>query len=190
VREDQARNVAPARVSPTTKKENDKKRGLGRYPPLEIHPGDELGRASQAYARAVILFDTNVVIDARDQRSVEGAWAAALVAKAVQSEGAAVNAIGLAELYVGQPEGADVESELVAAGFTILDLPAGAAVICGRAYTRYKASRRRSGGGAAPTIPLPDFFIGAHAELMGWSLATRDTERYRRYFPNVQLIEP
>jgi hypothetical protein len=25
---------------------------------------------------------------------------------------------------------------------------------------------------------------------MGWPLATRDTERYRRYFPNVKLIEP
>ena len=24
---------------------------------------------------------------------------------------------------------------------------------------------------------------------MGWPLATRDTERYRRYFPNVKLIE-
>ena len=32
-------------------------------------------------------------------------------------------------------------------------------------------------------MPLPDFFIGAHAELMGWKLATRDVERYRIYFP-------
>jgi predicted nucleic acid-binding protein len=37
---------------------------------------------------------------------------------------------------------------------------------------------------------LPDFFVGAHAELMGWKLATRDMERYRLYFPDVELIEP
>ena len=138
----------------------------------------------------MILFDTNVVIDARDQRSVEGARAADLVAEAVRSGGAAVNAIGFAELCVGQPEGAEVESELLAAGFTILDLPAAASWICGRAYTNYRLARRRAGGGEAPKVPLPDFFIGAHAELMGWPLATRDTERYRRYFPNVKLIEP
>jgi predicted nucleic acid-binding protein len=138
----------------------------------------------------VILFDTNVVIDARDQRFAKGAWAADLVAEAVGSGGAAVNAIGLAELCVGQPEGADVESELLAAGFMILDLPAAASLICGRAYTKYRLARRRSGGGRAPRAPLPDFFIGAHAELMGWPLATRDRERYRRYFPNVKLIEP
>jgi predicted nucleic acid-binding protein len=35
-----------------------------------------------------------------------------------------------------------------------------------------------------------DFFIGAHAELLGWKLATRDVERYRIYFPAVELIEP
>jgi predicted nucleic acid-binding protein len=39
-------------------------------------------------------------------------------------------------------------------------------------------------------VPLPDFFIGAHAELMRWKLATRDVERYRLYFPAVELIEP
>jgi len=39
-------------------------------------------------------------------------------------------------------------------------------------------------------MPLPDFFIGAHALVMGWKLATRDTERYRLYFPKVELIEP
>ena len=44
--------------------------------------------------------------------------------------------------------------------------------------------------GKASSVPLPDFFIGAHAELMGWKLATRDVERYRRYFPAVELIEP
>jgi hypothetical protein len=48
----------------------------------------------------------------------------------------------------------------------------------------------RSAGRKAPSVPLPDFFIGAHAELMGWKLATRDVERYRIYFPAVELIDP
>ncbi|MEP6937513.1 MAG: hypothetical protein ABI871_05530 [Chthoniobacterales bacterium] len=72
----------------------------------------------------------------------------------------------------------------------VLDLPVGAAPICGRAYHRYRSSRRKSGGGRGPTMPLLDFFIGAHAQLMGWLVATRDTERFRLYFPEVELIEP
>jgi predicted nucleic acid-binding protein len=46
------------------------------------------------------------------------------------------------------------------------------------------------GAGKASGVPLPDFFIGAHAELMRWKVATRDVERDRIYFPAVELIEP
>ena len=138
----------------------------------------------------MILFDTNVVIDARDNFSGLGARSAALVAEAVLGGGAAVNAIVFAELCVGQTEPAGVEAELRAAGFNIVDVPAAASGICGRAYTKYRFARKRSKGGDAPSTPLPDFFIGAHAELMGWKLATRDSERFRLYFPDVELIEP
>jgi predicted nucleic acid-binding protein len=136
------------------------------------------------------LFDTNVVIDARDNSSGFGARSAALIAGAVLHEGAAINAIVFAELCVGQTEFAGVEAELRAAGFHIVDIPAAASPICGKAYTRYRLARKRSKGGDAPSTPLPDFFIGAHAELMGWDLATRDSERFRLYFPKVKLVEP
>jgi predicted nucleic acid-binding protein len=76
------------------------------------------------------------------------------------------------------------------AGIVVLDFPAGAAAICGCAYRRYRLNRARSSGGKTSSVPLPDFFIGAHAELMSWKLATRDVERYRTYFPAVELIEP
>jgi predicted nucleic acid-binding protein len=37
---------------------------------------------------------------------------------------------------------------------------------------------------------LPDFFIGAHAEVERLPLLTRDARRYRNYFPKVTLIVP
>jgi hypothetical protein len=74
---------------------------------------------------------------------------------------------------VGQDDPKAVEVELREKGLTIVDLPAAAASICGRAYTRYRTARKRSGS-KAPMIPLPDFFIGAHAELTDWALATRE----------------
>lgn len=39
-------------------------------------------------------------------------------------------------------------------------------------------------------LPLPDFYIGAHAEVEGHTLVTRDAARHRTYFPNVALIVP
>jgi predicted nucleic acid-binding protein len=138
----------------------------------------------------VILLDTNIVIDAHDRRSRFRLSSSALIADAIVTEGAAINAVALAELCAGQKDPEVVEAELRAEGLTILDLPFAAALICGRAYRRYRLARKKSGGGPAPHIPLPDFFIGAHAELMGWKLATRDTERYRLYFPNVELVAP
>lgn len=136
------------------------------------------------------LLDTNVIIDARDRRSPFQGRAEELIANALLAGGIAINAIILAELCVGQPDSDSVVADLAAKGVNILDLPARAASICARAYAEYLAARIRSGGGVGPRPPLPDFFIGAHAELMGWALATRDPARIRMYFPAVEIIEP
>jgi len=138
----------------------------------------------------VILSDSNVIIDARTKASPFHRWAEDVIAEALSSEGIAINAIVLAELCVGQIDPNVIEGELRTKGVDILDFPAAASPICARAYSVYLNARVRAGGRHAPRIPLPDFFIGAHAELMGWSVATRDTERFRLYFPNVQLIAP
>jgi len=39
-------------------------------------------------------------------------------------------------------------------------------------------------------VPLPDFLIGAHAKAEGMKLVTRDADRVKSYFPDVELITP
>jgi hypothetical protein len=65
-----------------------------------------------------------------------------------------------------------------------LPLPYEAAWPAAQAFATY----RQRGG--SRTSPLPDFFIGAHAETAGLKLLTRDATRYRTYFPKVALICP
>ncbi len=101
--------------------------------------------------------------------------------------GIAINAVILAELCVGQQYPDFVAEDLAGTGLDILDIPMRAATICARAYSKYIVARSRS---PAPRIPLPDFFIGAHAELMEWTVATRDPDRFRTYFPTVEIVEP
>lgn len=138
----------------------------------------------------MILFDTNVIIDARDRSEAHHSWAVRQIQEAVAGEGGGVNAVTLAELCAGSPKPEDIEPEIRKLGLEIFDVPAVASEICGAAYRRYLAARRASGGGAAPKTPLPDFFIGAHTEVMRWKLATRDAERICRYFPKVRLLRP
>ena len=113
-----------------------------------------------------------------------------VIAEAVSSTGAALNAVSLAELCVGAQDPSLVVTRIRAWGIEVLDVASSAALLSARAYRTYRARRRRQSGLDAPAIPLPDFFIGAHAEVMGSSQATADTSRFATYFPAVPLITP
>jgi predicted nucleic acid-binding protein len=63
-------------------------------------------------------------------------------------------------------------------------MPTSALFIAGKTFYRYRTA------GGTRTGVLPDFFIGAHAQVAQWLLLTRDVRRYRTYFPEVALIAP
>lgn len=87
----------------------------------------------------------------------------------------------LAPAFATQP---DLDGWLDPAVFQRLPLPYAAGWLAAQAFVKY----RRAGG--TKSSPLPDFYIGAHAEAEGLTLATRDATRYRTYFPSVSLITP
>lgn len=138
----------------------------------------------------MILLDTNVPIYAGDRTSPHGSWARATIADAVAGEGAAINSVILAELCVGDLEPETVPERIRGWGVAILDLPVPAAPLCAKAYLEYRQRRTAKSGKGSPRVPLPDFFIGAHAEIMGWPVATADPQRFRTYFPSVDLETP
>jgi predicted nucleic acid-binding protein len=138
----------------------------------------------------VILLDTNVLIYAFDRKSPHCAWARETIADGVASGGAAIDAVSLAEICVGDEDPASVADRVRSWGVEILDVPGAAAEVCASAYRRYLKRRTSPPRPRISTMPLPDFFIGAHARVMGWDLATADRGRFKTYFPSVSLKTP
>jgi predicted nucleic acid-binding protein len=138
----------------------------------------------------VILLDTNVLIYASTDGSPFLEWARSTIAAGVSGDGAAVNAVSLAEICVGDAEPETVADRIRSWGITLLDVPVVGAELCAKAYLEYRERRRAESGRDAPLLPLPDFFIGAHAQVMNWPLVTADPGRFRTYFPSVTLLTP
>jgi predicted nucleic acid-binding protein len=138
----------------------------------------------------MILLDTNVIVDALDKDQASHRWAKKQIEDIVAGEGGGVSAVTLVELCAGARNPDEVEPEIKRWGITVHDVPAAAAALCGKAYRRYVTARRDSGGSVPPKMPLPDFFIGAQAEIMGWKIATRDQQRFQKYFAKVPLVTP
>ena len=136
------------------------------------------------------LLDTNVPIYASQRGSSHYEWARSIVAQAVSAEGAAINAVCLAEICVGEPDPAAAADRIRSWGVQIVDVPVAAAEACAAAYRLYRKRRQRQSGYDSPRTPLPDFFIGAHAQLMDWTLATADSARFKTCFPAVRLMTP
>ena len=138
----------------------------------------------------MILVDTNVLIYAFDPGSEFYDWARETLVDALANEGAAINPVVLAELCVGDRSPETVGSRLAQMGLHFLDLKPETSIACAQAFRRYLQTRRQAGARRQGKIPLPDFFIGAHAAVLDLPLATVDQDRYRTYFPSVRLICP
>jgi hypothetical protein len=130
------------------------------------------------------LVDANVLLDVftADPRWVD--WSKNQLRSALAAGEVALNPIIYAEVSLAFAHEQELDSELRRLGIAKLLLPYGAAFPAARAFTRY----RKDGGERRST--LPDFYVGAHAQLDGLRLLTRDARRYRTYFPEVVLSAP
>ncbi len=132
-----------------------------------------------------VLFDTNVVLDIATCDPQWEAWSEEQYRRASAQGCITINPVICAELSPAFDCEADLDDWLDPAVVFQRDaLPWQAAWLAGQAFVNY----RRRGG--SKTSPLPDFFIGAHAEVMGLTVVTRDAVRFRTYFPSVVLITP
>jgi predicted nucleic acid-binding protein len=132
----------------------------------------------------VTLVDSNVLIDIWSDDPLWYDWSRARLADAGRRGPLLINDIIYAEASIRFGDVDDFDAALEETGVTVIAIPKLALFLAGKAFARYRDS------GGTRTGVLPDFFIGAHAHLEQLPLLTRDTPRYRRYFPAVELIAP
>ncbi|HVL68334.1 MAG TPA: type II toxin-antitoxin system VapC family toxin [Vicinamibacterales bacterium] len=130
------------------------------------------------------LVDSNVILDIVTDDEAWGDWSAAMLEKAAHEGRLVINPVVYAEVSCRFERIEDLDDAVPPEYFAREALPWPAAFLAARAFLAY---RRR--GGSRPA-PLPDFYIGAHAALAGYTLLTRDARRYRTYFPKLRVVAP
>ena len=132
----------------------------------------------------MILVDTNVLLDVVAEHPQWADWSQQQLEVAALRRRLVINAVIYAELSIGFRRIEEVEAMLERAQIEIKEIPREALFLAGKAFQRYKAR------GGTRTSVLPDFFIGAHAAVLGIPLLTRDARRYADYFPKLELLAP
>ena len=131
-----------------------------------------------------VLVDSNVLVDVIGGVSTWTGWSSTALGELAESSRLVINPLIYAEVSVTFDTIEAVEAALPQVLFAREPLPYEAAFLAGKAFARY----RQRGG--TRRSPLPDFYIGAHAAVAGYRLMTRDSRRYRDYFPRLELISP
>ncbi|MDN8615517.1 type II toxin-antitoxin system VapC family toxin [Variovorax ginsengisoli] len=139
---------------------------------------------ANAEALETFLIDSNVLIDVihEDPRWID--WSSSAIGDCLNRGKLAINPLIYAEVSVYFVSDRDLDAALPPRLYERLDLPYAAARTAASAFHQY----RKAGG--TRTSLLPDFYIGAHAQLAGCTLVSRDSARYKTYFPKLKLISP
>src|SRR3989338_6621547 len=132
----------------------------------------------------MLLVDTNVLIDVLEDDPEWADWSIAQLRAQSKVHPLTINPIIYAELSLAFSKVEALDKAIENLGLAVLELPRPALFLAGKAFAQY----RRQGGRANNV--LADFFIGAHAAVLGCPLLTRDARRYQTYFHSVKLISP
>ena len=130
-----------------------------------------------------VLVDTNVIIDVLTDDPSWAEWSIAQLENYSDS-GLIINSVVYAELCFSSPSTEFVDDVVRKFGLIYQEIPRQGLFRAAKAFSRYRDRR------GTKVSPLPDFFIGGHAEAVGMPLLTRDTTRMHTYFPGVRLISP
>ncbi|MHB8425697.1 MAG: type II toxin-antitoxin system VapC family toxin [Gammaproteobacteria bacterium] len=132
----------------------------------------------------MLLVDTNVLVDVLEDDPEWADWSISRLRAQAQIHELAINPVIYAELSLTFASVETLDRAVRDLALEMLELPRPALFLAGKAFAQY----RRAGG--RKSNMLADFFIGAHAAVLGCGILTRDPGRYQSYFRTVPLITP
>lgn len=132
----------------------------------------------------MILVDTCVLIDVFDDDRQWVDWSSRQLDTWSTRGPLLINPVIYAELAADFDAIETLDDVIERAGLELRELSREALYLAGKAHLRY----RQRGGTRAGV--LSDFFIGAHAAVLGVPILTRDVARYLAYFDGLRLIAP
>ena len=133
---------------------------------------------------ADFLVDTNIWIDCKVPASAWHAWAVDELQAGSERAPLHVNLVIYTELLVLEPAVDALDALLDLYETQRSALPWSCAALAAGAFGRY---RRRAG---LRHTPLPDFFIGAHADAANLTVLTQDPMPYRSRFARLKNSRP
>lgn len=131
-----------------------------------------------------VMLDSCVYLDIFTQDPQWFEWSSAMLTDAADSGTIIINPVIYAEISMRFTRIEELDALLPSDVFEYCPIPQEAAFLAGKSFLRYKSP------GGKKSLPLPDFFIGAHALVAGLTLITRDPKRFQAYYPALRLISP
>lgn len=131
------------------------------------------------------FIDTNVVIYLLDPTSELHDWSFGKVIEAKTKGPVILSDIGYAELSIGMPSKEATDQAIQSLALERLSCSDASLFRAGRAFIKYRNENK----GQKNSV-LPDFLIGAQAEIMGAPLLTANASDFTQYFPEIDLICP
>jgi predicted nucleic acid-binding protein len=131
-----------------------------------------------------VFVDSCILLDLFTDDPIWADWSENILDRYSQTNTLYINSIVYTEVSIGFNKIEEVEKAISQLGIKVLEIPREALFLTGKVFRKY---RRNKG---TENSPLPDFFIGAHAIVSEFDLMTRDSAKYKIYFPSLKLIHP
>lgn len=131
-----------------------------------------------------VFVDSCILLDLFTDDPNWADWSENILDKYSQTNTLYINSIVYTEVSIGFNKIEEVEKAVSQLSIKVLEIPREALFLTGKVFLKYRKNK------GTKNSPLPDFFIGAHATVSKFNLITRDSTKYKTYFPQLKLIHP
>nr|WP_306800373.1 type II toxin-antitoxin system VapC family toxin [Endozoicomonas sp. YOMI1] len=130
------------------------------------------------------MIDSCVLLDLLTNDKKWADWSEKILEQYSQSNSLYINSMVYTEISIGFSTIEEVDETLTEMDIKVLEMPRETLFLAGKVFLQYRKNK------GIKTSPLPDFFIGAHALASNFQLITRNSGKFRSYFPTLNLITP